>query len=276
MPLFIDSGDKPLDGLTNGQHEVVDHTGAPFNLLNVGTHGSLDHAGLAGVGALLDRKKATRITISAVGGFSTNGSVPQITTGTELLTMTFTPKKIGNTFRLRSHTHVGYNQLETVSTGMWATGRVVGPDAVGTGFEFTATTITRNDGGNWEVDGFRLQDIVTIANAEDGPNDGPFGPITGITASVITIGSASFTVNADDTTVTFSPDTNALACDGNTSSVNFFRGEVNSTGEGVFIDLATITFSLRAGGANPVIAGGNSGRYGAAGICWLEVEEFSA
>ena len=161
-----------------------------------------------------------------------------------------------------------------MNSGVWATGKIIGPDAVGTGFAFTATTITRNDGGDWEADGFRVQDVVTIANAEDVTNDGPSNVITGITATVITISTEAFTVNTDDTTVTFSTDTNALACDGNSASVNLMRWEMNSTGEGVFIDLSELTFSLRAGGSAAATAGGNSTRYGAAGICWLEVEEF--
>jgi hypothetical protein len=85
----------------------------------------------------------------------------------------------------------------------------VGPDTVSTGFAFTATTITRNDGGNWHDDNYRVGDYVTISLAEDSGNIGSFGPITAVADSVdgaITIASASFTVNADDTTAIFSVD----------------------------------------------------------------------
>lgn len=79
---------------------------------------------------------------------------------------------------------------------------VIGPDAVGTGFAFAATVITRNDGGDW-TDVFSVGDYVVIANAEDAGNNGTHGPVTAVSASDLTIGSAAFTVNADDTTATF-------------------------------------------------------------------------
>ena len=69
---------------------------------------------------------------------------------------------------------------------------------------FAATTITRG-AGSWITDGFKLGDRVTIRTAEDAPNIGTFGPITAISSTVITISSAAFTVNADDTTAKFLP-----------------------------------------------------------------------
>lgn len=71
-----------------------------------------------------------------------------------------------------------------------------------TNIAFAATTITRG-AGDWTTDGFLLGDYVTIRSAEDAGNIGTFGPITAISPTVITIGSASFTVNADDDTATF-------------------------------------------------------------------------
>ena len=85
----------------------------------------------------------------------------------------------------------------------------VGPDAVSTGFTFAATTITRNDSGNWFSDNYRIGDYVRIRAAEDAPNIGTFGPITAVadaTDGAITIASATFTVNASDTTAIFSVD----------------------------------------------------------------------
>lgn len=95
-----------------------------------------------------------------------------------------------------------------VNQAILTLGPDVGPDGV-TGFAFTATTITRNDGGNWATDNYRLGDFVVIRAAEDGPNIGTFGPITAVDDSVdgaITIGSAAFTVNAADTTAVFQVD----------------------------------------------------------------------
>lgn len=86
----------------------------------------------------------------------------------------------------------------------WAnyTSATIGPDAVGTGFAFAATTITRNDAGDWTTT-FRVGDYVVIANAEDVANNGTYGPVTAVSAGVLTIGTAAFTVNASDTLVTF-------------------------------------------------------------------------
>lgn len=76
----------------------------------------------------------------------------------------------------------------------------VGPDTV-TGFDFNGSVITRADGGDFETDNYRIGDFVTIRDAEDGPNNGSFGPITAVTSGAngdITIASASFTTNTDD------------------------------------------------------------------------------
>jgi len=80
----------------------------------------------------------------------------------------------------------------------------VGPDAgTAPGFDFDTTTITRNDGGNWTTDNYRIGDFIQIRSAEDSGNDGNFGPITAVDDAIdgtITIASASFTTNTDDTT----------------------------------------------------------------------------
>jgi hypothetical protein len=81
----------------------------------------------------------------------------------------------------------------------------IGPDAVGTGFVFGATTITRNDGAAWSTSA-ALGDYVIITNAEDAANNGTFGPITAVATGndgSITIGSASFTTNSDDQSAVF-------------------------------------------------------------------------
>ena len=97
-----------------------------------------------------------------------------------------------------------------VNQAILTLGPDVGPDAVATGFAFAATTITRNDGGNWATDNYRIGDFVKIRAAEDDPaNNGTFGPITAVADAAdgaITIASASFTVNASDTTAIFSVD----------------------------------------------------------------------
>jgi hypothetical protein len=98
-----------------------------------------------------------------------------------------------------------------VNQAILAFGPDVGPDAVGAGFDIdnAAKTITRNDGGNWADDNYRVGDYITIRDAEDPANDGSYGPITVVDDSVdgdITIPSASWTTNADDTTVVIQVD----------------------------------------------------------------------
>lgn len=84
----------------------------------------------------------------------------------------------------------------------------VGPDAVATGFAISNATkrITRNDGGNWASDNYRIGDYIRIRSAEDGGNNGTFGPITVAQDSVngyIEIPTATFVTNTDDTTAIF-------------------------------------------------------------------------
>ena len=101
-------------------------------------------------------------------------------------------------------TPTNFKLLGPVNQAFLTFGPDIGPDAVSTGFAFAATTLTRNDGGNWNTDNYRVGDYITVRSAEDSANDGSYGPITAVDNSVdgaITIATASFTVNADDTLV---------------------------------------------------------------------------
>jgi hypothetical protein len=78
-----------------------------------------------------------------------------------------------------------------------------GPDA-GTGFAFTTSTITRNDGGSWIVDGYHVDGSITVANADTVGNNGTY-TITVVTATVITVSGTPLTVDTVDQTATFKP-----------------------------------------------------------------------
>lgn len=80
-----------------------------------------------------------------------------------------------------------------------------GPDVVPTNITFAATSITRA-AGSWVTDNYRIGDYVKIRSAEDVGNNGSFGPITGVSTTVLTIATGSFTVNADDDTAIFQVD----------------------------------------------------------------------
>ena len=80
---------------------------------------------------------------------------------------------------------VDFKLTGPVNQAVLVTGPDVGPDA-GTGFATTGTnTITRNDGGNWFADGYRIGDYVIIRGSENtGENDGTFGPLTSVANTV--------------------------------------------------------------------------------------------
>jgi hypothetical protein len=81
-------------------------------------------------------------------------------------------------------------------------GDALAAGAAVTNLNVAATTITRG-AGDWTATPHFLAvgDYITITNAENAGNNGTFGPITTLTATVITIASAAFTVNADDDTM---------------------------------------------------------------------------
>lgn len=78
---------------------------------------------------------------------------------------------------------------------------VTGPDG-GTGFAITTSnTITRNDGGNWFTDGYRVGGQITIRAAEDVGNNGTFTVATvanGVDGA-LTVTGTPLTNNAADT-----------------------------------------------------------------------------
>jgi len=82
----------------------------------------------------------------------------------------------------------------------------VTPADTGTGFAFTTqNTLSRNDGGNWATDGYKVGSYITIENAEDSGNNGTFGPLLTVDNSVdgdVTVGGTPWTNNAADTTLT--------------------------------------------------------------------------
>jgi len=78
---------------------------------------------------------------------------------------------------------------------------VTGPDT-GTGFAITNTdTITRNDGGNWFTDGYRVGGQITIRLAENGGNNATFTILTVADAvnGALVITTSTLTNNAADT-----------------------------------------------------------------------------
>jgi len=80
-----------------------------------------------------------------------------------------------------------------------------GPDG-GVGFTFAATTITRNDGGDWTTE-FVVGDYVIVSGAANPANDGVWGPITNVAVGVLTIASGGLTASVGDNTAVFTRDT---------------------------------------------------------------------
>lgn len=79
----------------------------------------------------------------------------------------------------------------------------VTPADAGTGFDFTTTTITRNDAGSWITDGYQVGARVEVSNATNVLNNGTY-VITALTASVIT--TTGLTADTGDNTATFAVD----------------------------------------------------------------------
>jgi hypothetical protein len=77
------------------------------------------------------------------------------------------------------------------------------PADAGTGFAFTATTITRNDAGNWITEGYQVGARIEVANAETPANNGTY-VITALTSTVVT--TTGLTVDAVDNSATFAVD----------------------------------------------------------------------
>ena len=80
---------------------------------------------------------------------------------------------------------------------------LTGPDA-GVGFAITTSnTITRNDGGNWFVDGYRVGGSITIRAAEDAGNIGTFilTTVDNSTDGTVVVSGTPLTNNAADTTM---------------------------------------------------------------------------
>lgn len=82
-----------------------------------------------------------------------------------------------------------------------------GPDT-GSGFDFTTTTITRNDSGSWLDEGYRVDGNVTVSLANTPANNGSY-TITQVTATVIT--TTGLTADTGDTTAVFKPLVNNTA-----------------------------------------------------------------
>jgi len=139
-------------------------------------------------------------------------------------------------------------------------GAVIGPDAAAPGFVFAATTITRNDGGDWTTE-ISVGDYITISTPEDGPNAGTFGPITVVTAGVLTIPSAAFTVNADDSTVTFQRNTTLVTLVGAETFVSgkwALRGDTRLVPGSIVMTIPG-PFTVRDNGAGRLVGVGGGG-----------------
>lgn len=125
----------------------------------------------------------------------------------------------------------GNGQQDLVLRTPWVLDYVVPASPTG-GAAFTATTITRSS-GSWITAGMLEGGTVTITDAEDAANNGTFGPITALSATVITIASAAFTVNADDDSAVFDPDRIKVWLD---------QGGFYGHGSGAFADATRLTY----------------------------------
>jgi len=132
--------------------------------------------------------------------------------------------------------NIGTFIIEAVGTGVDGNLTILetGPDATGSGFVFTTTTITRTDGGSWLDEGYFIGGSVTVANADTVGNNGSY-TLTGVTATVLT--TTGLTADTADNTATFKPlvnnaaDTTASFAVDNRNVLNVRVRERTSTAE---------------------------------------------
>ncbi|APU88974.1 hypothetical protein Rctr197k_178 [Virus Rctr197k] len=112
---------------------------------------------------------------------------------------------------------------------------VTPPDGA-TGFAITGTnTITRNDGGSWLTEGYRVGGQITGLSAENAGNIGTFTVAT-VAASVLTVVGTPLTNNAADTTIRFARNfRNALSVflrvrDGDTNGKTYAKSTLTDIG----------------------------------------------
>lgn len=111
MSLYVNNGQSPLDsaGLSSAGHEAIDHTAAPFNLTDEAAHDALDHTGLTGVGRVLQvAYVSTGTDITDTVGIPVDATIPQITEGTQALSLAFTPVSATSELHFEIVTHIGY------------------------------------------------------------------------------------------------------------------------------------------------------------------------
>lgn len=89
---FIVSGGESSEVLIPATHNLLDHTSAPLNLLDEPAHNLLSHAGLPGVGKVL---QLVSFMSSAVDNTTTviplDDTIPQNTEGKEFMSLSITP-----------------------------------------------------------------------------------------------------------------------------------------------------------------------------------------
>ena len=100
---LVDHTSAPFNLLDQGAHALINHLAPPLSLLDAPTHALIDHTGLPGVGqgTLVN---ASSVEISAV---ATSGSlmpyddtVPQISEGTQFMSLVHTPLDAANLLRV--------------------------------------------------------------------------------------------------------------------------------------------------------------------------------
>jgi hypothetical protein len=94
---FIVSGSGSDQVLIPATHNAIDHTAGPLNLLDTTGHGLLSHAGLTGVGKVL---QVVFTLSSAVDSTTTtiplDDTAPTNTEGKEFMTLAITPSVVGS------------------------------------------------------------------------------------------------------------------------------------------------------------------------------------
>jgi len=157
-------------------------------------------------------------------------------------------------------------RLRWTGTAVPAAGATQGPDG-GVGFAIAATTITRNDGGDWTTD-FAVGDYVQVTLAGTPANNGVWGPITNITTTVLTIASGGLTPDAADNTGVFEPVSVMAVLAAATSAEGFAwpRGVLNLVPGSIRITLPTSGLLMRDDGYGRLVTVDGQAAYAGDGV----------
>ena len=98
-----------VDGGTGAGDAATARSNLGAGDLTIAAHNSTDHTGFTGVGVLVQMGVDTNTANTALGTIPYDGTVPQDTEGTEILSVTLTPTSGSNTLLIEAVVNLGHD-----------------------------------------------------------------------------------------------------------------------------------------------------------------------